>query len=128
MSIPISYSSQERLSYFKEKHDAYKSLISRIAEQLRPEDMPSLFWYTDAPPDLRGCSALEVLEHLQRLGKFSEKTTVQYLSQLMKDIKRIDLMKEVDSYSHNYGKFKLSNLVEMAKVLIMVGGALVLQH
>lgn len=97
--------SQERLSYFKEKHDAYKSLISLIAEQLSPEDMVCLFWYTDTPPDLRGSSALEVLEHLQRLGNFSEKTTVQYLSQLMKDIKRIDLMKEVDSYSHNFGSY-----------------------
>ena len=101
---------EESPSFFKEKHDAYKSLISSIAEQLRPEDLGNIFWYTDAPPDKRSNSALEVLEHLQRLGKFSEKTTVQYLSQLMKDIKRIDLMKEVDSYSHNYGKFWLAGV------------------
>ena len=66
--------------------------------------MTHLFWYIDAPETLRVRSALEVLEHLQRLGKFSEKTTVQYLLDLMKNIKRIDLMKEVETYSHNYGE------------------------
>ena len=107
--------SLERPRYFKEKRDAYKSLISRIAEQLRPDDMTHLFWYIDAPETLRGRTALEVLEHLQRLGKFSETTTVQLLD-LMKNIKRIDLMKEVEAYSHNYGQQE----VQMGRCLVYI--------
>jgi hypothetical protein len=94
---------QERLGHFREKRDAYKSLISRIAERLSPDDLRSLFWLIDAPPKLRNGSALDVLENMEMAGQFSERN-VQQLSHLLDKIKRIDLMNEVDDYSMHYGK------------------------
>lgn len=95
--------SQERLGHFREKHDAYKTLISHIADRLSSADLRSVFWYIDASPKLRTGSALDVLEYLEMAGHFSERN-VEHLSHLLKEIKRIDLMNEVDSYSLHYGK------------------------
>ena len=85
------------------RHDAYKALISLIAEKLSAEDLRSLEWHVDAPPKLRTGSALDLLENLQRQGKFSEQV-VGNLSELMKKINRMDLMERVDQYKCQYGK------------------------
>ena len=98
-----SASLNQDLGHFRERHDAYKTLISRVAERLSPGDLRSIFWYIDASPKLRDGSALDVLEYLERAGKFSEKN-VQNLSQLLKEIERVDLMEEVDQYSLHYGE------------------------
>lgn len=98
-----SASLNQDLGHFRERRDAYKTLISRVAERLSSDDLRSIFWYIDAPPKLRNGSALDVLEYLEMAGRFSEKN-VQNLSQLLKDIKRVDLMDEVEQYSLHYGK------------------------
>lgn len=99
----VCSSSQERLGLFREKNDAYKALISHIAERLRAEDLRSIFWYIDAAPKLRDGTALDVLENLEMVGKFSRRN-VQYLSNLLKGIQRVDLMERVNNYSLQYGR------------------------
>lgn len=95
--------SQEQLGYSREKRDAYKTLVNHIAEQLQADDLRSIFWYIDAPPKLRLGSALDVLEYLERAGQFSERNVVP-LSNLLKEIKRVDLSSKVDSYRVQFGK------------------------
>lgn len=92
-------------SYFYQRHDAYKALISQVAGQLGAEDLQSIFWHIDASPKLRNGSALAVLEYLQRAGRFSERN-VQFLSELLKKVDRVDLMSTVDDYTVQYGKLK----------------------
>lgn len=89
--------------YFRERHDAYKILISQVAGQLGEEDLKSIFWHIDASPKLRSGSALELLESLQRIGNYSE-TNVQFLSELLRKVGRMDLMGSVDHYTEQYRK------------------------
>ena len=103
---PALAMSQEtvRLSnnFVRERHDSYKTLVGHVAEQLSEEDLRNIFWYVDAPEKLRTGPALDVLESMKRQGKFSE-FNVQFLSDLLKKISRIDLMDKVDLYSQQYG-------------------------
>lgn len=96
----------ERPGYFGERHDAYKVLIGQVAEQLSVEDLKAVCWHVDAPAKLRSGSALEVLEYLQKAGRFSERV-VQFLSDLLEKVGRVDLREKVDAYSLQYGENKI---------------------
>lgn len=106
-----SMSLEQQLELSKRRHEAYKTLISQVADQLREEDMKNIFWQMSTPPKLRTESALNVLEDLERLDTFSERN-VHRLSKLLKNINRIDLMNKVDDYNqqYRYGNYSYSML------------------
>ncbi len=93
---------EERLGCVRERHDSYKTLVGHVAEQLTAEESRSIIWHVDAPPKLKDGSALDILEYLERQGKFNELNVV-FLSKLLERIGRNDLMEKVNTYSQDYG-------------------------
>lgn len=81
----------------------FRSLVGNISEHLEPKDIKSIVWQEQLPSSLRERSALDVLEHLYKHGKFSE-YEVRPLAQLLKDIYREDLTAKVDAFRDVFGE------------------------
>lgn len=90
----------------------FRSLVGDISEHLEPKDIKNIVWQERLPSSLREKSALDVLEHLYKHGKFSE-YEMRPLAQLLKDIHREDLTDKVDAFWDQFGElFPQQNLFQ----------------
>ena len=65
---------------------------------------------------MKNCSALDVLEHMEKHGIFSP-TDIQSLAGLLELIDRYDLVKHAEDYQQKYGKEVASTFTSVAKPL-----------
>ena len=84
--------------YCRDRHSAYKKLLADLAQHLGPEDVKVIVFNCSLSESLKQSSALDVLDYLDKHGKFSP-TNIQPLAELLTDAYRSDL---VNDYVHRY--------------------------
>ena len=106
-----SHASEESSSipseqYYRDRHSAYKKLLADLAQHLGPENVKVIVFNCGLPESMKQSSALDVLDYLDKHGKFSP-TDIQLLAELLKDAYRNDLVNDyVDRYRLKYGTAK----------------------
>ena len=73
------------------RYKEYKLLVHTVASHLGPQDVISVGFIHDLPVELRSKGPLEVLQHLERNGLFSD-ARIEPLEALLKGIVRHDLV------------------------------------
>lgn len=86
-----------------DRYTTFKKLIIRLAAKLTVEDIRAIVYMEDLPEDFKTLSALEVLQKLERSGKF-DYTFVSNLLDILKSIHRVDMVNCVDEYRRKYCK------------------------
>ena len=83
------------------QYSEYKKLLVELSEHLLSEDIQMIRICRRVP--WKVCSALDVLEYMEKDGDFSP-TDIQSLAGLLKDIRRNDLVYNLEEYQQKYGK------------------------
>ena len=88
------HSSSASITTVDGRHEAYKALVTEVADSLMEEDVEKIMWLYDIPKKApKGYSPLDVLTNLHKNGKLSENNS-NGLGSLLERIKRKDLVEK----------------------------------
>ena len=94
LALGLKHSSTTSTNIIDSRYEAYKALITEVADSLMEEDVEKIIWFYDLPRKAaRGYSPLDVLTNLHKSGKLSE-NNLDGLESLLERIKRKDLVEK----------------------------------